>query len=39
MELEDYFDANNVNHRQMKRLTITGNQPPYNIKVSTQGPR
>ena len=33
MDLEDYFDANNVNHRQMKRLTITGNQPPYKNKL------
>jgi ubiquitin-protein ligase len=33
MELEDFVDANKVNHRQMKRLTITGSRPPYKNKL------
>jgi hypothetical protein len=33
MDLEDYIDANQTNHRQIKRLTITGNRSPYKNKL------
>ena len=33
MELEDYIDANGTNHRQMKRLILTGSKQPYKNKL------
>lgn len=33
MDLEEYIDVNKINHRQIKRLIITGNRPPYKNKL------